>query len=164
MINSSAIGLRTQIQSIKQALTLIGAKGLKKWLLLMAVKGLGDEKPSELLLMALTRAYFCEQIAPKVGLKDRSSELYLVGMLSLIDAILDKPLDKILVELPISEEVKKTLLGESSILKDTYDLVICYEQGHWYNLKHLTTKLNLKAKDIITTYFNALELSHKMTE
>ncbi|MEG6523462.1 EAL and HDOD domain-containing protein [Desulfotomaculum sp. 1211_IL3151] len=164
MINSSAIGLRTQIQSIKQALTLLGAKGLQRWLLLVAIKGLGDEKPSELFSMALTRAYFCEQMAPKVGLKDRSSELYLIGMLSLIDAILDKPLDEILVELPISEDVKKTLLGESSILKDTYELAVCYEQGMWHNLKQLATKLNLKAKDIIDTYFNALDLSHTITE
>lgn len=161
-INSAAFFFRTEISSIKQALVLLGQKGLIKWLSLLTLKNIGEDKPDELLIAAISRAMFCESIAIKAGLKEHSSDLFLMGMFSLIDAFLDQPLSSILTELPISKEIKNTLLGEKSKFSDIYSLVLFYERGDFENLYEVAAKLNLNKEDILKIYVNSLELANNL--
>ena len=85
-INSLAFGFYSEIRSIKQALTILGEKEIRKWLSLISLQSVGKNKPDELMITALCRARFCELIASRVGLGDRSSDLFLLGMFSVIDA------------------------------------------------------------------------------
>ena len=159
-INSLSFGFRNEIRSIKQALVLLGQKELSKWLSLIALKGIGDNKPDELIITAICRARFCELIAPRVGLKDRSSDLFLMGMFSLIDAFLDRPLPDILAELPISDDIKLALSGSDGRFKDVYELILAYESGDWEQLQFKTALLELAEIDVRECYLNALEMSN----
>lgn len=161
-INSSSFGFRTQIHSLNQALILLGKNGIIKWLSLVALKSLGEDKPSELFVTAICRGNLCELLANKVCLHNRSSDLFLMGMLSLIDAFLDQPLESILAELPIPQDVKDALLGESSKLRDIYETAVSYEQGQWQKLVNTASKLNLEVKDMISIYLESIELTNRI--
>lgn len=161
-INSLSFGFRNEIRSIKQALVLLGQKELSKWLSLIALRGIGDNKPDELIITAICRARFCELIAPRIGLKDRSSDLFLMGMFSLIDAFLDRPLPDILAELPISDDIKLALLGGKSRFRDVYELILAYESGDWEQLAFKTALLEVAEIDVRECYLSALEMSNQI--
>lgn len=161
-INSLSFGFRSEIRSIKQALVLLGQKELSKWLSLIALKGIGGNKPDELIITAICRGRFCELVAPRVGLKDRSSDLFLMGMFSLIDAFLDQPLPDILTELPICEDIKHALLGGNSRLRDVFDLIISYEAGDWEQLASKTAKLGLEEIEVKECYLSSLDMSNQI--
>lgn len=161
-INSANFSFRTEINSIKQALIMLGKKGISKWLSLVALKGIGEDKPDELLVTAICRAIFCELIASKVGLANQRSDLFLMGMFSLIDAFLDQPLSTILTELPISKEIKNALLGEQSLFQAVYQLVLFYEKGDWENLHEMTVQLGLDEAEVIGFYIESLEMANRM--
>ncbi len=161
-INSLFFGFRNEIRSIRQALVLLGQKELSKWLSLIALKGIGDNKPDELIITAICRAGFCESIAPRAGLKDRSPDLFLMGMFSLIDAFLDRPLPDILAGLPISDDIKFALLGGKNRFRDVYELVLAYEAGDWEQLAFKTALLELAEIDVRECYLNALEMSNQI--
>ncbi|MDO9536172.1 MAG: HDOD domain-containing protein [Bacillota bacterium] len=161
-INSLAFGFRSEISSIKQALVLLGKEELSKWVSLIALKGIGENKPEELIVTAICRARFCELIASRVGLKDRASDLFLMGMFSLIDAFLDQPMSEILKELPICEEIKHALLGGKNRFRDVYDLILTYESGDWEKFTLKAAKLDLHEEEVKDFYLNSLDMSNKI--
>ncbi len=130
-MNASFFSLGTEISSIRQALVLLGADEIKKWATMIAVSGMGDDKPAELLATALARARFCEVVGTKTVSADQSSDLFLLGLFSVLDAILDKPLQGILEQMPISEAISSALLGEPGLYLDILDLVRGYETADW---------------------------------
>ncbi|HAU32728.1 MAG: Diguanylate phosphodiesterase [Desulfotomaculum sp. 46_80] len=161
-INSGVFYLKSEIRSIKHALTLLGKKGTVKWVSLIALKMIGEDKPNELIITTLGRATFCELLSEKVGFKNRSSDFFLMGMFSLIDAFLDQPLENILLDLPICEEIKEALLGNDSPFKDPYNLMIAYEKGDWECFHNLAGKLNLNEKEVMDFYVNSLDMANKI--
>jgi EAL and modified HD-GYP domain-containing signal transduction protein len=110
-INSAFFGLRRKVESIRQALALLGERNIKKWISLIALSSMGEDKPMELAASSLIRAQFCESLAPKMGMRDREHDLFLMGLFSMIDAIIDRPMAEILDELSISEDIKVALSG-----------------------------------------------------
>jgi EAL and modified HD-GYP domain-containing signal transduction protein len=161
-INSSAFIFRSKIHSIKQALTLLGRNGVIQWFSLVALKSISEDKPNELIVTALSRAIFCELIAQKVGMKERSSDLFLMGMFSLIDAFLDQPLIVALQELPISDEIKNALLGEKSKFREVYDLILFYEKGEWEKIRAAAEKLRLGEEEVVEAYAKTLDMTNKI--
>jgi len=131
-INSVFFNLNVKIESIRHALVLLGINEIRKWVSLIAMTAMAEDKPQELMNVSLIRARFCEYIAPHVGLQQRSSDLFLMGLFSVIDAIIDKPMESILKELPLSEDIKGALLEEQgSVFFHVYKLVLSYEQADW---------------------------------
>ena len=94
--------MRNTINSIKQALVLLGEAEVQKWVSLLALASMGEDKPEEWVVLAVTRAKICEAFSPSVGLKTRASDFFLMGLFSLIDAILSQPMENILKEMPIA--------------------------------------------------------------
>ncbi|NMA68218.1 MAG: HDOD domain-containing protein, partial [Desulfitobacterium sp.] len=152
LINSSAIGLKHQISSIKQALVLLGLNEIKKWASVIVMGNIADDKPDALAIQSYVRASFAEKLAPKVGLADMKSNAYLMGLFSLIDACLDRPLPEILEELPIDSSVKNALLGQPNGYRYLLDLVMAYEQGEWPVVNRLLKKFGV-AEDTIPQYY-----------
>jgi EAL and modified HD-GYP domain-containing signal transduction protein len=131
LVNSAWYGLQYKVESIRHALVLLGPPEIRRWVSLFVLRNTGADKPPELLVVSLTRAKACEQIGPLVGLERIASELFLLGMFSLIDALTDTPMDVVLEELPLSEDIKKVLLGGGGILRIIFDTVLAYERGDW---------------------------------
>ena len=88
--NSAAFGFDTEIHSVRHALSLLGERETRRWVRLVATLGSAPQKSTELVSMALARARFCELVAPQI--KRGDSDLFLLGLLSLIDAMLEVPM------------------------------------------------------------------------
>jgi EAL and modified HD-GYP domain-containing signal transduction protein len=161
-INSAYFGLRRTISSIPEAVRLLGEREVKRWASLISLASLGANKPSELVVEAALRARFCESLGADTGLDHCSEELFLLGMFSLLDAIMDRPLDVLLQELPIPPSVKAALLGVSSPLRDVYDCVLTYVTGDWDNLSARMDKLNLGEEALPTRYREAVAWVQKV--
>ncbi len=156
LINSAFFGLQYKIKSIRHALVLLGYDELRKWASLLVLSGLGDDKPHELAVLSAVRARFCELVAEKVGLQTERTEIYLMGLFSLVDAFLDQSMTQVLQDLPISEKSKSALLGNPSPYTSIYQLVLAYEAADWPRFGELATQLGLPESSAPGFYHQAL--------
>jgi EAL and modified HD-GYP domain-containing signal transduction protein len=108
-INSAAIGLRSRVDSIQRAVVLMGLERIRAWASLFAMAGLGA-KPSEILNLGLLRANLCERLCRLCG-QGEPDTAYTVGLLSVLDAMMARPLDAVIDELPLPDEVKRAIVG-----------------------------------------------------
>jgi c-di-GMP phosphodiesterase len=128
-INSAYIGMRGNITSIRQAVMMLGSRGVSRWALLVALTG-GPSTPRELSVMGLTRARMCELLGSERDDVPKE-ELFTVGLLSVADALLDVPLEAIVEELPLADEVEAALLRRDGPAGAILDAVVSYEQGEF---------------------------------
>ena len=162
-LNSAGFGLRVKVTSLKQALMLLGVRPLRKWASLMALSSLRGDKPMELLITCLVRARFCELAGLQSGLADRELDLFLTGMLSIIDALVDRSMGAVLSEINIADDVKRTLLGEKTSLSNVYNLVLAYERGRWDEISRLSKDLSLGSEHLSKAYQGAIAWAEQMS-
>jgi len=159
-INSIAFPIRYPIRSIRQAMALLGQKEMVKWISLVALRNVGYDKPDELIVTAVSRARFCEAMAQVANLKDRSADLFLTGLFSLLDTFLDRPMEVLLEELPLDEDIKDALTGKPGEFKKILDLVLLYEKGSWDRAFSLASaQYNLDEVEVMSFYLESLELA-----
>jgi c-di-GMP-related signal transduction protein len=151
-LNSPAFPLATEVHSIPYALSLLGERGVRKWVSLVAVACMGDEKPAELVALPLIRARFCELLAPHTRLKDSANDLFLLGLLSAMEAILDMGMEQILKEIAIHEDIRDALLGEKNRLREVFDLALHYEKGTWEEFEADAARLRVR-EDVVPGLF-----------
>jgi len=102
---------------------------------------------------------FAESLAGRVGLADRKQDLFVLGMFSLLDAVLDRPKTSILEELPLGADVREALLGGSNRLRHVLDYVVTYEQADWEALPHHARALGLDEGGTPSLYLVAVQWS-----
>lgn len=127
-LNSAAVGLTQKISSIHQAITLLGEQKLKRWGALVGMACMAQDKPLELARICLIRGRFCELMADDIGEKN-GVDLFLLGLLSGLDAILDRPMAEALKDLPLSPQIKSILLGDSSRTGKLFMAALACERG-----------------------------------
>lgn len=128
-LNSAGFGLRVQVNNIRQAVALLGLAEFQKWVTLV---GLGEAsyKPNEVLLTALVRAKTCELLANRGHeAATGTGTAFMVGLFSLLDAMLDQPLEVVLNDLPVSDVMKNALLEQSGFEGEILAAVLEYERG-----------------------------------
>ena len=128
-LNSSLYALPKRIESIHHAIVYLGIQQIKQWASLIVMANIAD-KPSQLMVMALTRGKMCELMGAVTGERNLAS-LFTVGMLSLLDALMDNNLENILVELPLTPEVKAAILNREGTMGRILHAVLAYERGAW---------------------------------
>jgi len=160
-MNSAFFGLRNESHSIRQALALLGEKNVRKWVRLVTLTGMAEGKPSELILSSVFRGRFCETLAPVLRMKRREEDLVLLGMFSLIDAIMDQPMETLLTEIPLGDDIKAALRGEEGILGTILAFVSGYERGDWDVVDACREILNLQAADVPDMYMKSLEWANQ---
>jgi c-di-GMP-related signal transduction protein len=156
-LNSPLLGLRTEVHSVRQALALLGEQDFRRWVSVFAIVSMSSGKPSELIRTALTRAYFCEELSGATRLAEKKASLFLMGLLSVTDALLDKPIADILRDLPIAQEVKIALNGGENPLHDVYKLLLALEHAQWPNLTACAKRLGCPEENVPTAYQSALQ-------
>lgn len=124
--NSAAVGCREKLSSIQRAVSMVGFETLRKWAQVLALSGLSNDKPSELMMTALTRARFCELIASRG--RGSHPTAFTVGLLSLLDAMLDRPLSESFAELTLADDVEAALLDGTGELGTALALAKAYER------------------------------------
>jgi len=156
-LNSAGFGLRAEIYSIPHALSLLGERELRKWIAVVAVGVMADGKPDELMTVPLVRGRFCELLAPAVGMAAHANDLFLLGLLSVMDAILDQPLAAILSELSVRDDIKAALLARSGLYSDMLELAIAHERADWAAVSGLAARLGVKEDQIPGIYLSAVD-------
>jgi c-di-GMP-related signal transduction protein len=154
-LNSAAFGFATEIHSVRHALSILGEREIRRWIRLVAMLGAGQGKSSDLVLTALVRARFCELLSPRIQRGD--SDLFLMGMLSLMDKILELPMRQILESVPIDMESKAVLLGSPSKLRPFYQLMLAQESGEWTSASELAQKLGISDNEVADAYWQAMQ-------
>jgi EAL and modified HD-GYP domain-containing signal transduction protein len=162
-INSAYFGLRGEVRSIRHALVLIGEAEIKKWATLLSLSTMGEDKPPELVHNATVRARLCEVLAEQVDMKRQSADFFLVGLFSVIDAIMDATLEEILAEVPITHELKDALLNDSnSIYRLVLNIAVAYEYGDWPTITKHCKMLRIKEQVISQSYLDAVDWARKL--
>ena len=149
-INTAAYGLVRPITSIRQAVRLLGITAITRWTTLMLLTEVRD-KPSELMTLAMVRATMCEQLAQTLAPHDAAS-CFLVGLFSVLDALLDRPMPEVLHALPLAEEVQRALLDQTGSLGAILHSVLAYERGNWEE----ATRLGLDQNSTVDAYLHAI--------
>jgi EAL and modified HD-GYP domain-containing signal transduction protein len=130
-LNSPLVELRGEGRGVQDAITLLGDNEFRRWVSIVAIVVMAGDKPPELIRTALTRAFFCEAISQPIGIPAQSSDLFLMGLLSVTDTLLDRPIDQVLSTLPVSAEVRTALCGGGNRFRDVNDTLLAYERADW---------------------------------
>jgi c-di-GMP-related signal transduction protein len=141
-LNSPLVGLRVEIHGIREAIALLGEREFRRWASVVAVVSMASDKAPELVRTALTRVYFCEDLSRLVGMSAQSSPLFLMGLLSVTDALLDRPLEQIISSVPVSAEVSSALCGGANRFRDVYETLLAYERADWTALSATMARFN----------------------
>lgn len=130
-INSAFFSFRTEISSIRQAVVLLGSREFRKWSSLIALSGLTDDKPAELMVTGLIRAQFFEKLAPFFGLSKVQDDLFLLGMFSILDGATDRTFEEIFEEISLQPQIRDALLLGAGQFAFILNAMKAFEQGDW---------------------------------
>lgn len=157
LINSAYFPTRTHIDSVQRAVAYLGLDGTRTWLTWTAMAGLGD-KPRELQVQSLLRARMASNLGEILG--ESANRAFLVGLLSALDALMDRPLRDLLDQLPLAEAVRTALLEHSGRLGNILDLVLDYERGRWEGLEGQGVTMDQAAQ----SYLEAVQWAEGVTQ
>ena len=158
-LNSAAFHWASRVESVRQCLFLLGSEEISKWAWMASVSSLAQNRPPVLTAQVLMRGRFCETIAEFAKLPLDDCDPFLAGMLSLLGAILQRPLEGILSELNIGPHIRNALLGtkgEADPLSLILRIVKSYEAGDWEGVESAAQVLGLSADALNTCYLESL--------
>jgi EAL and modified HD-GYP domain-containing signal transduction protein len=150
VVNSAFYALPRKVESLRQALLMLGTRNIATWVSVILLAGI-DDKPHELMVTAMVRAKMCELLAQTLGQRGRDI-FFTVGLFSALDALLDSPMEDILKSLPLSDDITSALLSYTGILGETLQCVLAYERGDWDSV-HCAT---LDCTGITDAYLQAI--------
>ena len=155
MVNHMAVN--SEITSIRHAAAMLGQKELKRWINTAVVNQLCSDKPNELTRLSLLRAKFAENLAPAFELGGKASELFLTGLFSVLDIILDKPMEEALSLVKVSRDIEDALIRQSGIFAEPLYFIKQYEAGNWSEVSRLMILENLDTQTVYDAYIDALK-------
>jgi EAL and modified HD-GYP domain-containing signal transduction protein len=138
MVNSAYYSLDTKVESIRHALVILGLKQIRAWLTILALSEVND-RSTTLMTTALIRGKMCELLAVTSGYK-QEDRFFTVGLLSILDAIMDLPMAKVLESLPLTDDLNQALLDHKGQMGSLLAGVIAYEGGEWGEVEAIDTK------------------------
>ncbi len=165
-VNSVIFSHEANFQSIRSALVHLGEDGIRRWAPVATLLRAPNTKPEELVACAMLRARFSENLALLAG-DPRSSSAYLIGMFSLLDAMLDKPLKDALNEAGLAPAMQAVLLGSSDAdptLTTIYTLMSCYETGKWDNVKDAAQSLRISNAAVANAYVDSVRWANEIVQ
>jgi c-di-GMP-related signal transduction protein len=160
-MNSATFGFVSEIHSVRHALSLLGEREVRRWVRLVATLGAGQKKSSELVLAALARGRFCELLSPKVQHGD--SDLFLLGLFSLMDTMLETPMNVLLANVPVDHPTKDALLGGTGRLRPIYQLMLARESGQWQDSAQFAQQLHLSESEVAEAYWQAMQWARQVS-
>ncbi len=162
-INSAAFGLRRKVESVRQALGLLGLSNIRQWLSLLLLADAGKERPAELVRVALLRGKILEGIA-ELSHPERKSDYFLLGLFSLLDAILEISMEDALAKLCLPALMYQGLTDAQSEYGRLIELVKAVEQGDWPAVDGLTQELGIRCEDMTGVQTRAMRWVCENTE
>ncbi|MGE7984069.1 EAL and HDOD domain-containing protein [Solibacillus sp. NPDC093137] len=155
LINGSSRRSKTKVRSIKQAILLLGLTELRRWIYLLAMResdvNRNKDVFQELMYASLFRAKACEKIA-RLNYKKNFSEYFLVGLFSLIDSLLKRPMSAIVTQLPLSETILETISGEHTEMTPYLQFATALSKLDWEGIIPLSRQLNIPVDGLLPMY------------
>lgn len=149
-------GVKNKITTIQHAMALLGQRDVRRWITTAVAKSMGADKPNELTRVSLVRAKFLENLAPLFELAHLSGELFLLGLFSVIDHILDVPMNVAVEQITVSDNIKKTLVDHEGIFEPLLGFVKTYERAAWGALSRDLITFNVNEDKLAEVYMDAL--------
>lgn len=149
-INSAAFALQREVNSIHHAIVMLGLNTIRSLANLMLMSNI-DDKPHDLLVIAIIRARMCEELAINHDKKLKDT-YFTAGLFSVIDALMDSSMEDIVSQLPLSAELKDALLKQKGDVGEALKCCIAFERADWENVKFK----DLEEMTIQKAYFNAV--------
>ncbi len=150
------MAMNSEITSVRHAAAMMGQKELKKWINTAVTKELCADKPSEITRLSMLRAKFAENLAPLFKLEDQAQELFLTGMFSVIDLMLDKPMEEALSMVNISKSINEALLGRTGSLGEVLSFIEEYETASWQEVSRQMILKEIDMDDVYKAYLESL--------
>lgn len=156
LVNSAFFGPRHKISTINQAVTMLGQKEVRKWITTAVSKLLGSDKPNEVSRISLIRARFAENLAVKFGMKADADSLFLMGLFSVLDAILEIPMEDALKLVHVSDDISNALINKKGKFYPVYEFIQMYESANWKGISRVLIINELSAADVYGSYLDSL--------
>lgn len=150
------MSINSEITSIRHAAAMLGQKELKKWINAVVTHQLCADKPSEITRLSLLRAKFAENIAAAFGMAGLSSELFLMGLFSVLDIILDKPMTEALSMVSVSKAITEALCNGKGELAEVLDFIKGYEIAHWTEVSRIMVLKGIDEQTVYDAYIDSL--------
>jgi EAL and modified HD-GYP domain-containing signal transduction protein len=163
-INSWLYGLPQEITSIRHALTYLGMDQIRKWASVWALAEINDSGTSEIVTIALLRARCAEQVGNRLYGSDEGASYFLLGLCSLLDVILHRPMKEGIADMPLSSEIIDALLGKRNQARAVLDSVIAYERGKWDEAALAMAALGLSQAVFAECYADALRWARSLAK
>ncbi len=158
LVNSAYYALRRRTASIQQAVMTMGISQLRQWVYMLSLRGDESEGSDEILRLSFLRAKFAEELIQSTDLKClTASEAYMMGMFSTLEYMVDAPLEEILAEIPVSDDIKAALVRREGEAGKLLELVICYEKADWKSCQMLSEELGVQTSQLSQIYINCVE-------
>lgn len=161
LVNSSHYFVN-KIHSVQHALAMIGIDSLKSWLNLALLDSFITNQSREIIRLSMVRMWLMEHVGIRSSQNNDINALKLIGLLSVLDVLLDKSVVDAISPLPIENMLKLTLFGEKSIYSDSYQLVLDYEKGSFKSASRHAKNITFDMNEMPTLYSNALAWSDKL--
>ncbi|MGF1691695.1 EAL and HDOD domain-containing protein [Photobacterium kagoshimensis] len=161
-VNAASNRTVEPISSFRQALVYLGEDKIRLFVGVVATAHAALDKPRELYLMSLQRARMCESLAAGSGTREQAHQAFLVGMFSLLDALLDTSLDQLVKVLPLQDDVEAALLHHKGRLGHTLALLEAYDQANWLQVSEYCEQLGIAETLVTRSYQQASQWSENM--
>jgi len=156
----------TEIKNINQAAAMLGQREIKKWVSTAVTNSLCADSPTEIMRISLVRAKFCENMAGYYELAMDAENLFLTGLFSVLDVVLDLPIEEALAMVAVPQTINQALIDGSGKYADVLHFVLEYEHGAWKEisriamLKHFTIEqIHDAYRDAMLWYSNLITMS-----
>lgn len=155
LINSAAFGLSNEVDSIREAVSYIGLKPLTRWLTLLVITN-SDDQNAELMSLAIIRARMCELLAAKANYGDGGA-FFTVGLFSMLEAIMQAPIEEIIEKLPLTDELRSALIDGEGAMGEAIRCAHAYEECLWDDASFM----HLDVNDIVDIYTESVNWANE---
>lgn len=152
----------SEITSVRVAVSMLGQKDLTRWIQTTVIEKLCSDKPNELMRLSLLRAKFAENLAPVFGMAMRSQELFLTGLFSILDIILDCSMEEALSMVRVSGKIRTALLEHTGSLAEVLHFIVKYESAEWQEVSRQLVLKNIEIPDVSHAWVSSMQWYAKL--
>jgi EAL and modified HD-GYP domain-containing signal transduction protein len=162
LVNSAYYGLQYKVKNIRHALAILGIRNIRKYVTLLTIDRMTDEKPEELIKISLVRGRVLEALAHLVGMRRNKDELFLLGLFSLIDVLSDSTMEEVLDRINLPNRVVQALITDEGKYADMLNIVTSYERGDWTRATDLSERYGFSVDELFRLYIPAVEWANEV--
>jgi EAL and modified HD-GYP domain-containing signal transduction protein len=165
-INNPMINKRQKIESLQHAINYMGHVEIKKFIALLALANMRGEKPTELLIQSLVRARFCSLMSIELELPENPPTSFLLGLFSMLDALLDQTMENLVGKLPVGQELRDALCKKNIDSTMGLQMRACFafEEANWDEIDYIALQFELTGERLYTLYYEAMHWAQNMND